>query len=205
MKQGWKAKKLEDIATLRPNKKEAKSVLQETDEVSFVPMECLLIDSMALAKHESRPLSKVYSGYTYFRDGDVLLAKITPCFENGKLGIASGLTNGIGFGSSEFFVIRPSDEVLAEYLYHFLNREEFRIFAKDRMTGAVGHKRVPKELLSEMLVPLPSLDEQHRIVEKLSKLHASVDAAMTHYRAQMSNLEDLQQSLLQKAYAGELT
>jgi type I restriction enzyme S subunit len=105
-------------------------------------MEDLGIDSKFLVPVQTRPLTEVSSSYTYFADGDVLLAKITPCFENGKLGIASNLNNGVGFGSSEYIVFRPMQAVLPEWLYYFLAREEFRAEGAQRMSGAVGHKRV---------------------------------------------------------------
>lgn len=191
MKAGWEVRPLGEIATLRPNKKEAKKSLHDNDAVSFVPMDCLQVGEKSLAEHKFRPLGEVYGGYTYFRDGDVLLAKITPCFENGKLGIARELSNGVGFGSSEFFVIRPLGEVLAEYLYHFLDRDEFRIFAKGRMTGAVGHKRVPKELLEALLIPLPPLEEQGRIVAVLDEAFASLSRARAHTEANLQNAREL--------------
>lgn len=190
-KAGWKAAPLGELAQIRPNKKEAKSVLADDDEVSFVPMDCLEVDQVALAEHEARPLGKVYGGYTYFRDGDVLLAKITPCFENGKLGIANDLTNGVGFGSSEFFVLRPSEELLAGYLYHFLNRQSFRDWAKGRMTGAVGHKRVPKELVEALEVPLPPLEEQQRIVAVLDEAFEGLARARAHAEANLQNAREL--------------
>lgn len=190
-KAGWKAAPLSQVAQIRPNKKEAKSVLADNDEVSFVPMDCLKVDQVALAEHEARPLGKVYGGYTYFRDGDVLLAKITPCFENGKLGIANDLTNSVGFGSSEFFVLRPREELVAGYLYHFLNRQSFRDWAKGRMTGAVGHKRVPKELVEALEIPLPPLEEQQRIVELLDEAFEELARARAHAEANLQNAREL--------------
>ncbi|WP_279474648.1 hypothetical protein [Aeromonas veronii] len=119
--------------------------LTDTDLVSFAPMDDLGIDCKYLNPKLTRSLGDVAGSYTYFANGDVLLAKITPCFENGKLGIAHNLINGIGFGSSEYFVIRPCHEISAEYLYYFLLQESFREEGAKSMTGAVGHKRVAKE------------------------------------------------------------
>lgn len=197
----WEIKPLGEVAQIRPNKKEAKSVLTDDDEVSFVPMDCLKVDQVELAEHEARPLGKVYGGYTYFRDGDVLLAKITPCFENGKLGIANDLTNGVGFGSSEFFVLRPSEELLAGYLYHFLNRQSFRDWAKGRMTGAVGHKRVPKELVEALEIPIPPLEEQQRIVAVLDEAFEGLAHARAHAEANLQNARELFESYLAAAFS----
>ena len=95
---------------------------------------------------KERRLKDIYSSYTYFAEGDVLLAKITPCFENGKLGIASNLKNGIGFGSSEFVVLRPNKDLLPVYLFYFLTNDDFRQKGKRSMTGAVGHKKSFKRI-----------------------------------------------------------
>jgi len=122
-------------------------------------MDDLGVDRKFLNASQVKPLATVVSSYTYFADGDVLLAKITPCFENGKLGIATDLSNGIGFGSSEFTVFRPSANLDKEWLYYFLSREAFRVEGAARMTGAVGHKRVPKEFIESYPIPLPPLPD----------------------------------------------
>ncbi|MAY33740.1 MAG: restriction endonuclease subunit S [Rhodovulum sp.] len=190
-KAGWEVAPLGTVAQIRPNKKEVKSTLSDEDEVSFVPMDCLGVDQVTLAEHQTRPLREVYGGYTYFRNGDVLLAKITPCFENGKLGIADDLTNGIGFGSSEFVVLRPSEKLFAGYLYHFLNRRSFRDWAKGLMTGAVGHKRVPKELIETLEIPLPPVEEQRRIVAVLDKAFEGLARARTNAETNLTNAREL--------------
>jgi hypothetical protein len=118
-------------------------------------MEDLDIDEKFVRATQAKPLSAVAGSYTFFADGDVLLAKITPCFENGKLGIADGLTNGIGFGSSEYIVFRPSSALNKEYLYYYLSREIFRVEGAARMSGAVGHKRVAKEFIEGYPIPIP--------------------------------------------------
>src|SRR5262249_45406569 len=152
-----------------PPKSEAKRKLNDTDLVSFVPMEDLGIDQKYLKPTAERQLGQVAGSYTYFADGDVLLAKITPCFENGKLGIAKGLTNGIGFGSSEYFVFRPKESLSNEYLYYFLSQDRFRAEGERSMSGAVGHKRVSKEFIEHCQIPLPPLAEQQRIVAILDE------------------------------------
>ena len=107
MKKGWLKKTLGEVSEIKPPKSEARERVAADALVSFAPMEDLGIDRKLLNATQVKPLSSVVGSYTYFADGDVLLAKITPCFENGKLGIAEGLSNGIGFGSSEFIVFRP--------------------------------------------------------------------------------------------------
>lgn len=122
-----------------------------------------------IAVREDRPLSEVSNGFTAFEEGDVLFAKITPCMENGKIALARELTNGIGRGSTEFFVLRPGDRVLAEYVYHLVRQPSFRETAKKSFTGTAGQRRVPKAFMEEVLVPLPSFSEQRKVIEILNQ------------------------------------
>jgi type I restriction enzyme S subunit len=108
MRNGWQTTKtLADVCQIKPPKSEARDKVPANGLVSFLPMEDMGIDVKFVQATQTKPLSAVVGSYTYFAHGDVLLAKITPCFENGKLGIAAGLANGIGFGSSEYIVFRP--------------------------------------------------------------------------------------------------
>ena len=118
---------------------------------------------------EDRPLAEVSKGYTSFEVGDVLFAKITPCMENGKVAVARRLTNGVGRGSTEFYVLRPDNQVLGEYVYHFVRQGWFRDEAKRSFTGTAGQQRVPKSFMENVPIPLPSLDEQRRIVDILNR------------------------------------
>ena len=106
--------RLGDVCEFKPKKSLSKAYLTDNAQVSFGPMEQLPIGQKYFTPIEQRDLSSVYSGYVYFQDGDVIYAKITPCFENGKMGIAKNLTNGVGFGSSEFVPIRCSEKILPE-------------------------------------------------------------------------------------------
>ena len=110
----WNTIPLSEACQIEPPKREARKRLRDSDLVSFVPMNCLGVCCKDISLNESKPLSEVMKSYTYFADGDVLLAKITPCFENGKLGIAKKLSNGVGFGSSEYIVFRPLEKILPE-------------------------------------------------------------------------------------------
>ena len=150
---------------------------QGLDLVSFVPMGDLRTDRKFLKPRSERPFDQVSGNYTYFADGDVLLAKITPCFENGKLGIAGGLTNGIGFGSSEYIVFRPRAGLSSEYLYYFLSQDSFRAEGIKSMGGAVGHKRVSKDFIERTRIPIPPLAEQKRIVALLDEAFAGLETA----------------------------
>lgn len=159
-------------------------------------MEDLGIDQKLFIPTKERSLNQVEGSYTYFANEDVLLAKITPCFENGKLGIARNLRNGIGFGSSEFVVFRVSENIYSEFLYYFLLRQKFRTEGAERMMGAVGHKRVSKEFIDNYSIPLPSFDEQKAIVQKLDALSAEIKKLEAIYQKNIEDLEELKRSIL---------
>ncbi len=205
MKAGWITKSLSEVCTFKPQKSEARAKLASEEEVSFVPMENLGIGSKELTLTGTRSLAEVAGSYTYFAEGDVLLAKITPCFENGKLGIARNLVNGVGFGSSEYIVIRPSPEVDADFLYHFLNRETFREEGAKQMTGAVGHKRVPKEYVEGALIPVPTIEEQRRIVTLLDEAFADIATAKANAEKNLQNARALYRSVASELFSAHAT
>jgi type I restriction enzyme S subunit len=200
MKVAWPTKPLADVCKIKPPKAEARNSCAESDLVSFVPMEDLGIDQKVLLPTKVKLLADVAGSYTYFADGDVLMAKITPCFENGKLGIAANLTNGIGFGSSEYIVFRPSESLNREWLYYFLSRDAFKVEAAERMSGAVGHKRVPKEFIETYPIPVPRLPEQHRIVGILDEAFDGLARATANAEQNLRNARALFESHLDSVF-----
>ena len=170
--------RLGDICTINPRK----SLLADLDPqtlVSFAPMADLNEHRISFEPSEVKHLSEVLSGYTYFADEDVLIAKVTPCFENGKAGIARGLTNGIGFGSSEFYVLRPGDQILSEWIYFCAMHTKFRDGAIAQMTGTGGLQRVPRDYVDSFQVPLPPLPVQQEIVVEIRGYQKVIDGART--------------------------
>ena len=200
MKKGWPTKTLAEVCQIKPPKSEARDKVSASSLVSFLPMEDMGIDVKFVQATQTKPLSAVVGSYTYFADGDVLLAKITPCFENGKLGIADGLSNGIGFGSSEYFVFRPDPTVSKEWLYYFLSRETFRVEGAARMSGAVGHKRVSKEFIEDYPIPVPPLAEQQRIVGLLDEAFEGLATAKANAEKNLQNAHALFESHLQSVF-----
>ena len=202
MKTNWQIKKLGEVCEIKPPKKEARDRLNDDDIVSFVPMEDLGILTKNFIATKERPLKEVSGSYTYFSDNDVLLAKITPCFENGKIGIARNLKNGIGFGSSEYIIFRSRGEVIPDYLYYYLARDQFRQDGKKAMTGAVGHKRVPKDFIENQKIPYPnSLPEQQRVVAILEEAFAAIATAKEKTEKNLQNARELFASYLQSVFA----
>lgn len=200
---GWEEKTLGSISDLKQNKAEVKNIDANT-LVSFVPMEYLGINQKYFNSNQFKPIKNLIKSYTYFAENDVIMAKITPCFENGKIGIAKGLMNKIGFGSSEYIVFRTNKDINSEYLYYFLNRETFRKEGAQNMLGAVGHKRVSKEFIKNYPFSYPSLSEQQKIVEKLDALQEQTKKLEQIYTQKIKECDELKQSILQKAFRGEL-
>ncbi len=205
MREGWTTKQLGDLCTIRPPKKEARAKLDDNAEVGFLPMEALGIRQQAVRTSQIKSLGEVYKGYTYFADGDVLLAKITPCFQNGKLGIARDLPNGVGFGSSEYFVLRSNGEILPEYLFYFLSQNSFIEGGVHQMSGAVGHQRVPPEYVMSQEIPLPPLAEQQRIVAILDEAFEAIKRREDAQDMRAKALETLETSWLESRLANVAT
>lgn len=172
---------LGEFCTLNPKTKQ----IPDDMEVSFVPMQ-RVSDTGDVQTDEIRKASEVKKGFTFFEEGDVLFAKITPCMENGKGGIARGLKNGVGFGSTEFHVLHPDPEkVSSEWLYYLTSWDEFRQQCARNMTGSAGQKRVPKSYLEHYKVHLPPLEEQRHIAALLDK----VSDLIAKRRAQLDKLD----------------
>ena len=173
----WPIVKLGDVCEINPKKSEISNLPPETI-VSFVPMATVNEHRKNFMPTEQRSISEVYAGYTYFRNDDVLLAKVTPCFENGKSGIAGGLKNNIGFGSSEFFVIRPNaDRVTSDYIYRLISTDLFLEQGKSKMTGTGGLQRIPKDFISNYMIPLPPLTVQEEIIAEIEGYQKIIDGA----------------------------
>jgi type I restriction enzyme S subunit len=203
--EGWEEKTLIEVCELKPQKKEARDKLNGTDLVTFLPMEDLGVLNKEIIGVKERQLKDVAGSYTYFADNDVLLAKITPCFENGKIGIARNLINGVGFGSSEYIVFRTQGSIEPEYLYYFLSRNQIRDEGRKYMSGAVGHKRVSKDWIENYLISFPNLiKEQQNIVQKLDALSNETKKLEAIYNQKINDLEELKKSVLQKAFSSEL-
>jgi type I restriction enzyme, S subunit len=190
--------RLADVALLNPRLTE--DLLAET-LVSFVPMSAVSAETARVEVTTDRAYSEVSKGYTSFQSGDVLFAKITPCFENGKIAQAV-LPRQHGFGSTEFHVIRPrKDKSDARYLHHFLRQERVRVAGEKRMTGSGGQRRVPTNFLSELEVHLPPLPEQRRIAAILDQ----AETLRTQRRTALALLDTLTQSIFLDMFGDPLT
>ena len=146
----------------------------------------------------------VKKGFTAFSENDVLFAKITPCMENGKMAIVPRLISGIGFGSTEFHVLKPCENVNSKYLYYYVSSGIFRADAEHNMTGAVGQKRVSTNYLKVSEIPITSLDEQAQVVLEIENKISVVDQLELTIATSLQQSEALRQSILKKAFSGTL-
>ncbi len=159
-----------------PSKSEIKSIIDETI-VSFIEMSSVNNEGFIETKVD-RPMKELRKGsFTYFKEDDIIIAKITPCMENGKCALAVGLTNGIGMGSSEFHVFRCNSKVNNHYLFAYLNRDVIRKEAEKQMTGASGHRRVPISYYESLQIPVPPLSKQQEIVAQIESYEAEIAKA----------------------------
>ena len=180
--------RLDEVADLNPSLSE---VPAEDETVSFLPMSAVDADRVDVVDNETRQFAQVSKGYTSFLPDDVLVAKITPCFENGKIAHAKP-TRRLGFGSTEFHVVRAHGETLEpRYLVHFLRLDRIRFDGRRKMKGSAGQRRVPEHFLARLQIPLPPLPEQRRIAEILDK----ADALRAKRRATLAQLDVLTQSI----------
>lgn len=186
------------------NPKMERTKLADDMPVSFVPMAAVGAANGEIDASTVRPYREVKKGYTHFRDGDVLFAKVTPCMENGKMAVARQLEGGLGFGSTEFHVLRPQDGVDPHYVYYFVSSQKFRKEAARHMTGAVGLRRVPAAFLERVEMPLPDIDVQRRIVAEIEKHFSRLDEAAANLQRVTVNLKRYKGSVLKAAVGGHL-
>ena len=196
----WVTTKIKYVAELTPKKSEVSS--NNNRLCTFVPMEKLKLGS--LIKDEEKPISEVIGGYTYFKNGDLLLAKVTPCFENKNMVVASDLKNGIGFGSSEIYVLRTNYKVNTQFLYYRLQEDQFMELGTGAMTGAGGLKRVPSEFLNNFEFALPPLSEQIAITKYLNQYLIKNEYLMNKAQSAIQLMQERRTALISSAVTGKI-
>ncbi|WP_302141514.1 restriction endonuclease subunit S [Halomonas alkalicola] len=199
--EGWVSTTLGELCELNPKQK-----LDDDLEVGFMPMSGMPTTFHEKPEFETRKWVTVKKGYTQFKNGDVLFAKITPCFENGKAAIVGDFPGGWGAGSTEYYVLRPRAEAVdTRLLLALVRTKDFLNSGELNMSGSVGHKRVPKEFVASYSFPLMPKAEQKAITDKLDELLAQVNNLKTRLDAIPAILKRFRQSVLAAAVRGELT
>lgn len=201
--ESWEQCSISDVCTVNPKKADTKDLPDEL-EVSFFPMPALSEIYGEITDPQTRLLKEVRSGFTNFSEGDVVFAKITPCMENGKSAVVGKLVNDIGYGTTEFFVLRCSDRLYNRFLYHLVRDKLFRDKAKAVMAGAVGQQRVPKRYLETYKLNLPKFNEQLEIVRILDGSFAKEQQAKEAAEAVLEQIDLMKKSILTRAFRGEL-
>jgi len=200
---GWQRPLLPQIAEINPGL--ARGSVGDSSPVTFAPMAAVEEQHGGLARPVIRRYGEVKKGYTNFQSGDVLFAKITPCMENGKVCVVPKLPHDVGFGSTEFHVIRPKRNIEAAWISRFLSQESFRRLARSRMTGSAGQMRVPTFFLEELDLPVAPHGAQIRILEKIDELFSDLDKGVALLERVRRNLDRYRASVLKAAVEGRLT
>lgn len=198
----WEVKRLRFCIISNPVKSEIKE-LEDEDLVSFVPMEAVK-EYGGMDLSQTRMLDDVYNGYTYFKENDVVVAKITPCFENGKGSIATGLKNGVGFGTTEFHVLRGIESMDEEYVFYITISYPFRKNGEAIMVGAGGHKRISEEYVKDYRQGIPSKEEQKEIVRYIKSRLSQIDRMITIGKKTIAKYEEYRSALITDAVTGKI-
>lgn len=199
---GWTKHPLPEVVGLNPTNPAV--VPADGAVVSFVPMAAVTAITGEVDLAERREWAQVKKGYTRFQDGDVIFAKITPCMENGKTAVLRRLLGGVGAGSTEFHVLRPTSAIDADLLRYYVLQETFRKAARDNMTGTAGQLRVPVRFLEDHELPVPPLPEQNRIVASIEDYFSRLDEAVALLERVQRNLKRYRASVLKAAVEGRL-
>ncbi len=199
----WDLCKFSDVCKVNPPKIKTNDLPDDLD-VSFFPMPALSEIYGEITDPQIRKLKEVKTGFTNFSEGDVVFAKITPCMENGKSAVIGKLLNDIGYGTTEFFVLRCSEQLYNRFLYHLLRSKVFRDEAKGTMTGAVGQQRVPKSFLEEYQIKKPSVNEQKEIVRLLDDFFYDLQKTQEVAESVIDQIDMMKKAILSRAFRGEL-
>jgi type I restriction enzyme S subunit len=191
----WEELRLRFAAMLNPSKQESR-LIGEKETVSFLPMEAIGEDG-SLSLEQEKEVGEFLNGYTYFKEGDVCIAKITPCFENGKGAILRDLKGGIGFGTTELIVARPRTEIMtAQFLDYLFRSSTFRSLGEAAMYGAGGQKRVPDSFVRDFASFLPPIAEQSAIATFLDRETAKIDALIAEQQRLIELLQEKRQAVI---------
>lgn len=193
----WNIVKLRYLIQFQPPKSEIK---EKNIECTFLPMEKLKNGKMVLDKN--RIIDEVYTGYTYFKENDIVLAKVTPCFENGNIAIAKNLTNSIGFGTTEIYTLRAK-KISKEFLFYALQDERFKNEGISSMYGTGGLKRVPGNFILNYKVLVPSNTEQQQIVDFLNEKTEYIENLIIKKKELLNEMESYKKSLIYEYVTGK--
>ncbi|WP_300762179.1 restriction endonuclease subunit S [Helicobacter sp. UBA3407] len=198
--QGWEIKTLGEVCKINPKNK-----LDDDLEVSFIPMNLIADKYQNKFSYEIRKWSEVKKGYTHLQNRCIAIAKITPCFENGKCVILQDLKNGYGAGTTELIVVLADEnKILPKFVFYFFNTTNFTKEGVKNFKGTAGQLRISKDFITNLQIPLPPLATQNQIVRILEFKFAHLEKLEQFVNESLENLQRLKSSLLNQAFKGEL-
>lgn len=199
----WEVTKLKRICKVGASINDLLRKHSDQDEVVFLPMENISEDG-EIDCSIKQPIAKVKTGFSSFAKNDVVVAKITPCFENGKGACLDKLESDIGYGTTELFNLRAGNDVLPEYLYFITMTKLFRILGEGQMTGSAGQKRVPADFIRDFTIGLPPIDEQQEIVDYIRSEKGRIDRLIATKHEQLKALTEFKSSVVSDAVTGKI-
>ena len=198
----WEVKRIKYLSTVNPNKSEARHLPLE-QEATFIPME-KIIETGKVDYSMTNTIENLINGYTYFIDGDIIMAKVTPCFENGNIAIVEGLLNGIGFGTTELHVLRCNSRCYNRFLFYYLQSNIFKSKGISEMYGVAGLKRIPTDFILNYKLGIPDYNEQKDIANYLDEKTSQIDELVSNIQFQIQKLKEYRQSLISEAVTGKI-
>lgn len=200
----WEVRKLKYVASFNPSKGNSNFSKNDLVEVVFLPME-KVSDDGRIDCEIKLPISQVWEGYTFFQRGDVVFAKITPCFENGKGAYLSELETEIGFGTTEFTVLRPDTKLIdGNYLHMILNSKSFRKIGERFMEGAAGQKRIPTDFVKNFAIAVPQIEEQFEIIAFIRQETTTISTTISKIEKEIALVEEYKTVLVAEAVTGKI-
>ena len=198
----WEVKRIKYLATVNPSKSEVRHLPPE-QEVTFIPME-KIVATGKVDYSITNTVKNLIDGYTYFRDGDIIMAKVTPCFENGNIAIVNGLLNGIGFGTTELHVLRCNNKCYNKFLFYYLQSDVFKSKGISEMYGVAGLKRIPTDFVLNYKLGIPDYQEQKQITLYLDTIVDKINTLISDIQTQIDKLKEYRQSIISEAVTGKI-
>ncbi|MFI0434996.1 MAG: restriction endonuclease subunit S [Parachlamydiaceae bacterium] len=199
----WEVRKIGQLCKFNPSKSEAASLLHKDGMIRFLAMENITTEG-DLINPPLKHISKVDSGFTYFKNGDVVIAKITPCFENGKGALIANLDSTCGFGTTELIVLRPFQAIQGSFLYWISRSSLFRLIGEKFMVGAAGQKRVPSTFIKGYPIALPPLDEQNNIINHIQAITDNMNNCISKITKEIHLIQDYRTRLISDVVTGQI-
>jgi type I restriction enzyme S subunit len=197
----WEVMRLKHFATV--NSSIRNFAFKDKDEVVFLPMENINTDG-TINNSVKKRIYEVKTGFTSFAKNDVIIAKITPCFENGKGAFLSDLESEIGFGTTELINLRARENILPEYLYWITMSSQFRILGERTMTGTAGQKRITTNFVSYFTIAIPDISEQNEIIKFIKKHIQTISRYINSINSEIRLLQEYRTRLISDVVTGKV-